>query len=231
MKRTGASIPSHTSKSCRDEDGGADLTLYLVRHGQVPQVTPRRFLGQRDVPLDAEGESQAGRLGVALCGVPFDSALCSDLVRARETARLILADRPVTAAATPLLREIALGEWEGLTVAEVRENHPGEYERRGLDMAGYRPAGGESFRDVQARGAEFLQSLESCTGTLLAVAHGGFNRALLCLVAGLDLGELFSLDQDYCGVNILERNSGRWAVREVNRRLGMETGAPNPVPA
>jgi probable phosphoglycerate mutase len=194
-------------------------------------VTPRRFLGQRDVPLDAEGESQARRLGAALCGVPFDSALCSDLVRAGDTARLILADSPVTASPTPLLREIALGDWEGLTVAEVRERHPGEYERRGRDMAGYRPAGGESFRDVQARGAAFLKSLESCTGTLLAVAHGGFNRALLCLVAGLDLAELFSLDQDYCGVNILERSGGRWTVREVNVRLGMGTGAPDAVSA
>jgi probable phosphoglycerate mutase len=189
-------------------------------------VTPRRFLGQRDVPLDAEGESQARRLGAALVGVPFDSALCSDLVRARDTARLILAGSPASVSPTPLLREIALGEWEGLTVAEVRENYPGEYERRGLDMAGYRPAGGESFRDVQARAAEFLRSLDSCTGTLLAVAHGGFNRALLCLVTELDLAELFSLDQDYCGVNILERSSGRWTVREVNLCL-WEAGTPD----
>ena len=26
-------------------------TIYLIRHGEIPQATPRRFIGQRDLPL------------------------------------------------------------------------------------------------------------------------------------------------------------------------------------
>jgi probable phosphoglycerate mutase len=114
--------------------------------------------------------------------------------------------------ATPLLREIALGSWEGLTVDEVRERHPGQYEQRGADLAGFRPAGGESFADVQARAVRFLESLGPLTGDVLAVAHGGFNRTLLCHVLGRDLSGLFSLAQEYCCVNVLHREHGRWAV-------------------
>lgn len=185
-----------------------------MRHGQVEQVLPRRFLGQRDVPLDAEGERQADALGRALAQTPCDAAYCSDLERARDTLRRILARRESRPApmATPLLREIALGNWEGLTVDEVRERHPGQYERRGADLAGFRPAGGESFADVQARAVRFLESLGPLTGDVLAVAHGGFNRTLLCHVLGLDLAELFSLPQEYCCVNVLLREHGSWAV-------------------
>jgi len=204
-----------------------------MRHGQVDQVTPRRFLGQRDVPLDAEGERQAEAVGRALPRfVPrsLDAAFCSDLVRARETARRVLAhcaqaqwakapdaaggreggDRPLAAAPTPLLREIALGQWEGLTVAEVCDRFPGQYEGRGADVAGYRPDGGESFADVQARAVRFLASLAPLTGTVLAVAHGGFNRALLCHVTGRALADLFSIPQDYCCVNVLDRTPDGW---------------------
>jgi probable phosphoglycerate mutase len=201
-------------------NGGPGLRLYLVRHGQVPQVTPRRFLGQRDVPLDDEGLGQVRALGASLADVPFDAAFCSDLVRARETARLVLEGRGLTARPTPGLREIALGAWEGLSVDEVRARFPGEYERRGLDMAGYRPAGGESFQDVQDRAVRFLHGLEPLAGVVLAVAHGGFNRTLLCHVAGRPLAELFSIDQAYCCLNVLERTAGRWAVVEMNAVVG-----------
>ncbi|MUM76461.1 histidine phosphatase family protein [Pseudodesulfovibrio sp. F-1] len=186
-----------------------------MRHGQVAQVTPRRFLGQRDVALDAEGERQADAVGRALA-MPFDAAFCSDLARARETARRVLAHcSQGVAAPTPLLREIALGQWEGLTVAEVRERYPGEYGRRGADLPGYRPAGGESFADVQARAVRFLDSLAPLTGTVLAVAHGGFNRALLCHVTGRHLADLFSIPQEYCCVNVLDGSPAGWTARAV----------------
>ena len=183
-------------------------------------MTPRRFLGQRDVALDAQGILQARAVGQALAPVSFDAAFCSDLERARQTARLVLAGRELAAIPTPLLREIALGEWEGLTVDEVRGQYPGEYERRGADMAGYRTPGGESFGDVQARAVRFLRSLEPLSGDVLAVAHGGFNRALLCHVTGLDLSALFSIDQEYCGLNVLERARDGWTVLQTNLCCG-----------
>ncbi|MBU4191634.1 MAG: histidine phosphatase family protein [Pseudodesulfovibrio sp.] len=207
------------------------MRLYLLRHGQVAQVTPRRFLGQRDVALDAHGIIQARAMGQALAQVSFDAVVCSDLERARQTARLVLAGRQLTATPTPLLREIALGDWEGLTVDEVRRQYPGEYERRGADMAGYRTPGGESFGDVQTRAVRFLHSLEPLSGDILAVAHGGFNRALLCHATGLDLSALFSIDQDYCGLNVLERTGDGWTVLGTNLRCGQATPESNSTPS
>lgn len=197
------------------------VKLYLLRHGQVPQVEPRRYLGQRDVSLDDEGRRQAKRMAERLASIPFDSAFCSSLSRARETMELLVEPHDITFFPSPVIREIALGEWEGLTTDEVRERFPGEYERRGEDMAGYRTPGGESFQDVQQRAIEFLRLMSVAPSVVLAVAHGGFNRALLCHVLGKDLSDLFSIKQDYCCLNILEYDMDRetWRVESMNETV------------
>lgn len=193
-------------------------TLYLLRHAQVVQRTPRRYIGTTDIALDDTGREQARAMAAHLQSIHFDHAWCSDLSRTQKTADIILSGRDVKLTPTPLLREICLGKWEGMTTDEVKKHWPGEFEARGNDFAGYHTPGGESFADVQARAIQFLDSIKNDTGTILAVAHGGFNRALLCHVTGTDLNDLFSIRQDYCCVNLLEHENG-WQVSETGRTL------------
>jgi probable phosphoglycerate mutase len=204
--------------------------VWLFRHGEVPQVTPRRFVGQSDAPLSDEGRRQAAFWAAALDRIPFSLALCSDLARCRETARIMFRDRDIPCGADQRLREIALGEWEGLTVAQVRERFPGQYEARGADLAGFRPTGGESFYDVQVRAGLALDAcLEAARATPCAadgedvveaavVAHGGVNRALLCGLLGMPLAHLFRLGQDYGCLNLLEFFGGSPVAAAVNIR-------------
>lgn len=179
--------------------------VLLLRHGEIPQAEPRRFVGQRDLPLSDKGRRQAKAWALVLAKLPIAGAWCSDLARCRETAALALAQTGL--AATPLsgLREISLGRWEGLTTEEVRQRFPEEFTRRGADLAGVAPSGGESFLEAQERAWAALQGVVTRhSGLLLVVAHAGVNRALICRVLGLPVGELFKLGQDYCGLNILE---------------------------
>ncbi len=186
-----------------------------MRHAALPQVSPRRFVGRSDVALSDQGREQAAGLAAALAGVPFESAVSSDLARCQETARIILAGRDVPLRTEAGLREICLGQWEGLTVAEVRKRFPGQYEARGEDIAGFRPSGGESFHDVQARAVAALAAIvRQAPGAapgdpgawteVLVVAHGGVNRCLLCHFLGMPLGHLFRLGQEYAGLNLLD---------------------------
>ena len=127
-------------------------TLFLLRHGAIIQHAPRRFIGQTDHPLTDDGRRQAGLWRDVLADVPFTAVAASDLSRCRETAAIVLGGRDdVPIRLDPRLREIALGAFEGLTVEEVRSRYPGAYERRGCDIAGFCPQGGESFAEVQAR--------------------------------------------------------------------------------
>ena len=70
----------------------------------------------------------------------------------------------------PALIETDWGHWEGRTLAELRQRHGGEMaalEARGLD---FRPPGGESPRDVQARLASWLAA--SLNTTKLSLSYG-----------------------------------------------------------
>ncbi|MFP5259131.1 MAG: histidine phosphatase family protein [Acidobacteriota bacterium] len=191
-------------------------TLYLLRHGAIVQQAPRRFIGQTDHPLTDDGRRQAALWHEALADVPFSAVVTSDLARCRETAAIILDGRDLPIRLEPRLREIALGAFEGLTVEEVRCRFPGAYERRGCDIAGFCPQGGESFADVQKRAVAAVAELALLPGNVLAVAHGGVNRAILCHALGIDLERLFRLGQDYCRLNILELGPDCWRVDAVN---------------
>jgi broad specificity phosphatase PhoE len=48
---------------------------------------------------------------------------------------------------------------------------------------------------------------------ILVVAHKGVNRVLLAHILGMPLGRIFSIEQDFCAVNVLQVPSdpgGEW---------------------
>lgn len=208
-----------------------NLTVYLMRHGQTIPETPWRLLGQRDAALSDAGRTQAARWRDALSGVDFVGAWCSDLARCRDTAAIVLEGRELVAVPVPELREISLGEWDGLSVADVKSRYPGLYEERGADIAGFRPPGGESFADLSGRAWTALETLlataasgESRDATLLVVAHAGVNRVLMARALGMPLENLFRLDQDHGCLNILSFGPGGPRLTRANLAPGTLPG-------
>lgn len=65
--------------------------LVLVRHGQSMWNLKDIFTGWVDVPLSEKGIEEAVRAGKELAGIGFDIVYVSTLVRAMETAMLVLA--------------------------------------------------------------------------------------------------------------------------------------------
>ncbi|MCB2191496.1 MAG: histidine phosphatase family protein [Deltaproteobacteria bacterium] len=190
--------------------------IYLLRHGEITQSSPRCFVGQRDLPLTETGRTQAAQWGARLRGVGFRAVYASPLTRCRETARLAVPGREIVV--EPGWREISLGAWEGLCVDEVRERFPGEYEARGEDLAGHRPQGGESFADVAVRVAPLLEALADGPSPVLVVAHSGVIRAGLCNLLDLPLNNLLHLELDYAGLCLIERGQHGWKLHGFNLR-------------
>ena len=63
-------------RSIRAASMDSHRTIYLVRHGAIRSpADPKRFIGQLDLPLNAEGSEQAGRLAASLRDVPFSAVL------------------------------------------------------------------------------------------------------------------------------------------------------------
>ena len=157
--------------------------LAMIRHAPTAWNESGRIQGHADEPLSAAGRAAAAgwRLAPELGDVAW---LSSPLGRARETARLMAARDCV---AEPRLIEMDWGAWEGRRLAELRAElgaAMAENEARGLD---FRPDGGESPRDVQARLATWLAELARAGRPVAAVSHKGVIRALYALAAGWDM--------------------------------------------
>ena len=170
-----------------------------------------------DPDLSPSGVRQAEELGRALRRFPIRAVFSSDLRRAVRTADVIARGRDCRPETVTDLREIALGEWEGMTFSEVRARYPEEYHRRGQDLAGYRTPGGESFADLQQRVLPaFTSAVERAGGDLVIVAHAGVNRVILCHLLRRPLQELFSIPADHARASIVVEDGGSYRVDAVN---------------
>ena len=153
--------------------------LLVIRHGMTDWNEAALIQGRTDRPLSAAGRAEVERWTVPH-GWSQARCLSSPLIRALETARLL----GLSPMAEPRLIEMSWGVWEGQSLAALRAAHGGdmaENEKRGLD---FRPPGGESPRDVQARLRPLLAEL---TGPTIAVTHKGVLRALYALASGWDM--------------------------------------------
>lgn len=200
-----------------DNDRTSTGLVFLARHGHIPWDGQRRYVGQSDVPLSQKGRSQAETLQRRFETVPLSRVVASDLKRTRETAGIITANRPLAVEPFSALREIHLGEWEGRTFETVQSLDPDGFRQRGEDFANHRPPGGENFSDLQHRVMPVFEGLVAETeGNLLIVGHAGVNRVILCRLLGMPLSNLFSLGQDYGGINIIVPRGGRYLVKAAN---------------
>ena len=194
--------------------------IYLLRHGEVAQADPRRFIGHLDVPLSGHGEAQCAAQARRLSGASLAALYTSDLLRARRSGEIIGVPHGLTPTLVPDLREMAMGRWEGLTADEIRRREPEAFADWMSRIGEFPFPEGESVPDLLARaGPAFDAIVEKAAGAAIAiVAHGGTNRALLCRALGLPLARLLALGQDYGALTVLERRRNGWALRRLNER-------------
>lgn len=173
----------------------APTDIILIRHGETAWNAERRLQGHLDIPLNVEGERQAGLLAAALAaeGTRIDLLVSSDLARARQTAQAVADRLGLPLAIEPALRERGYGGFEGLLYSEIEARFPHEFAAwQARDIDGRLPEGknaGETFRGFFARatGAILALGAEHPGRTLALVAHGGVLECAYRLACGLPL--------------------------------------------
>ncbi len=160
--------------------------LWLVRHGQTDWNQEYRLQGQKDIPLNENGLSQAHSLAVELAGQLFDAAFTSDLLRARNTAEILIKNRAIPLRVDARLRERDFGLWEGIHYDAIAAAYPAEYAARQQDPIGYRIPAGESLNDVASRVCGAVVDIYRLhpQGRVLVVSHGQALAVLKCLALG-----------------------------------------------
>lgn len=197
-------------------------TLILLRHGVTQWNAESRMQGHRDIPISADGLAQAAAAAPSVAALQPGLVVCSDLQRARETARVVGEPIGLTPRVDLRLRETNLGEWEGLTRAEVVARWPGQWEQWRHGGAHISPPGGEARIEVARRAGALVADLDrEVAGTALLVTHGG-------LIVSLT-GSLLGLPEDewgrFTGVGnchwvVLNRVDTGWRLRTYNGGLG-----------
>jgi broad specificity phosphatase PhoE len=144
--------------------------VYLARHGDTAWTVSGQHTGLTDLPLTAEGENHARRLGERLKGMKFAKVFTSPLQRAARTCEL--AGFGAVAETDPGLVEWNYGEYEGLLLSEILRKRPGwQLFRDGCP-------GGESPAQIGERADRVVHRARAVAGDVLLFSSGHFIRVL-----------------------------------------------------
>jgi 2,3-bisphosphoglycerate-dependent phosphoglycerate mutase len=168
-----------------------DRLLVLARHGQSEWNLKNLFTGWKDPGLTELGVAEARVAGRRLkaMGIAFDVVFTSALLRAQETARLMLEELGQPGLETirdQALNERDYGDLAGLDKDDARARWGAEQVhlwRRSYDVS---PPGGESLKDTVARVLPYyMQAIlpRVMRGErVLVPAHGNSLRALVMVL-------------------------------------------------
>lgn len=154
--------------------------LLLLRHGQSTWNADGRWQGRADPPLSPLGEQQAFDAARRLGTGDFSRVVSSDLQRALRTAEILARALEVTVEVDHDLREIDVGDWTGLTRAEINARAPGALADWSEGRSESTP-GGELRAHLtdRARAALVRAAASSSAGDrVLLVSHGALIRNL-----------------------------------------------------
>jgi len=168
------------------------MTLYVVRHGQATWNVLNKICGGRsDVPLTDLGREQARALAKELPHV--DRVYCSPLMRAQETAALLMEGREIEIKTEPRLREQDFGIYEGL------DRGTPEFLAAKKEPACHFPEGESSF-GTAARVYSLLDELkaEKSDDTVLLVCHGAIMRIIETYFRDMKLEEFYCYSPANC---------------------------------
>lgn len=186
--------------------------ILLIRHGATAWSSSGRHTGRSDIDLTDFGRDQTRRLRPLLRRILDERVerggrgepmvYTSPLARAVETAELALPEVP--AEPVPMLAEVDYGEYEGLTVGEIRGERPD------WDLFSHGCPGGESPAAVAARCDSFIAKMERVApgGIVVAFTHGHLSRALTARLLGLGLGAAGTFYNDTASIAVIEDRRG-----------------------
>jgi broad specificity phosphatase PhoE len=197
-----------------------------VRHGQSTWNHEHRIQGQLDPPLSEEGRNQAARLGRRLSGRQFAGFYSSDLKRAFETSKLIGEAVGIVPIPMPELREIYLGEWEGLNTQEIAVRFPQAWTGWTAEPDWDLVPGGEGSAAFEARVEASVDAIfqRHQQGDVLVVTHGGVIQIALHHAVGRPGRGIFAFRIDNTSISVIERRNGRFFVSGVNDIGHLEAG-------
>lgn len=201
------------------------MRLYIIRHGETDWNKERKVQGFSDIPLNEYGRHLARQTAEGMKDIHFDLAYTSPLIRAKETAEIILEGRNIPIFESLGIKEMGFGVYEGMCCGEKTKTSENEaFQKFFSDTGNYVPAeGGESIGELMERTGRFLKELcenEELQGKhILLSTHGAAMTAFLNHIRGnLNAADFWKWRvPSNCAVTIVDVKDGVPVIVEENK--------------
>ncbi len=206
--------------------------VVFIRAAETDWNRLGRWQGWVASPINAHGRRQAEKLAQFIRNLGLTALYSSDLVRARQTAEIVSEALGLAPVYDARLRERGVGNWQGLSVEEMRAWYPTGFQQMLDDPEYSRPEGIESRADVRARMqaalADFLQA--DAGETIGILSHTTAIKLLIDLL--LPGAGILARDFGNTSVTTLIQNDDTWQIivaQDVSHLKGMESQAVSEV--
>ncbi len=193
----------------------------LLRHGEAEGG--EQYRGQKDLALSPTGWMQL-RSQIPV-NMPWQQIVTSPLLRCADFAEDLARQTGLLLAYEPRLIERSMGEWEGRSATELRQQDNDAVEAYYRDPVSFTPPGAEPLKAFQQRVLAAWQDilLEHPQRHLLVVTHAGCIRIILAQVLKMPLQAIPRLAVPYAGLSRIEiRGSGKAARVQLKFHAGQK---------
>ena len=171
--------------------------LYIMRHGRTVWNMENKLQGKTDVPLSEAGRPVVEQAAAAYRNTHIDVCYCSPLIRAVETAEIVLRGREIPIITDVRLEEMGFGICEGTTDFQDNPDNPIYPLFAAPETYRIPVEGGESLEDLYARTRVFLKEViepQLRQGKdILIVGHGVMNASIVCQIKDIPVKDFWSV--------------------------------------
>ena len=196
------------------------MKFFLVRHGETEWNKLGRFQGHTDISLNERGFSQAKETAKAAAEWGHCAIYSSPLIRTAQVADEIAKVTPMPVSKQPGLKELGLGDLEGVTGEEMRNKWPEVFSAWRSNPEKVSMPNGESLAQLRERCWQAILDIEqnhSADDSVVVISHNFAIRSIIGELLGvpleyfhrmsLDLASVCTFDSDERGRRLTGYNS------------------------
>ena len=166
------------------------MKFFVVRHGETDWNKLGRFQGHTDISLNDRGLSQARETAVASEDWGYTAIYSSPLVRTVQEAEEIAKVTPMLVSQEPGLKELSLGDLEGVTGEEMRNDWPDLFAAWRTEPEKMSMPNGESLGELRDRTWQVILDIEqkhSSDDSIVVISHNFAIRSIVNELLGMPL--------------------------------------------
>lgn len=176
--------------------------LYIIRHGKTEWNAKHKLQGRTDIPLNEDGRIMAENARGEYENIHFDICYCSPLIRAKETAKIMLKGRNIPIITDSRLLEMSFGIYEGIENSFQIPNCPINVLFKQPEKYITPVENAESFQALFSRTGEFIREIIEPqlkrNKDILIVGHAVANLSIICQIKEIPIDKFWSVGIDNC---------------------------------